>query len=393
MFQYNPQRTGLQANAITNNKYKVQWSKIISRDELTGSETTPVFFDDIVLVGAHNGLLIALNRNTGDVKWSFKTEYKLYSTPLVIQNKIFLISGSGVFHVLSKNGIELFSTIISDCKIRKASMFLILENVIRKKMGLQTKKHSIGTIRNWASLNYGNDCIYAVVAGRGLISFDTNGALNWQHELGNKNDYHLAGVAIDNHGNIYVPSFKSQLFCIDKNGNEVWKKSTGINSIHWSNPSIDVNNSKIFIGTEYNQIKGSVVAFDFKGNRLWKSYLGQAVRGSVLIGLDKFIYASGLSGTLYKLCAETGKIEATYNLSKDIRGLWTSPTMDKLGNLLVSVKLNRKSGGIIKINKAGVVKWLYKGPKILATPSISDDGKVYFGAWDNTIKCLIDQND
>lgn len=389
MFQFDLHRTGRQINAsLFAKEYKVAWSTPISDVSKTGSETTPLIWGNLLIVGAHNGFLLALEKENGKLVWSFKTDLKLYSTPIIFDSKLYLISGAGDLHILNKSGTELFRQRLSDCRLKTKDWGLITANVFRKRLNLPTRKFSIGTIRNWASLNFYEGRFFAVIGGQGLVCFDAAGEILWNHDLGNKKDFHLAGVAITGTGEIIVPAIRKHIFCFDAFGRKLWQAKTEAKAVHWSNPSIDKRRRQIYLGTDVNEKTGSVLAFNYKGILVWKKDLGQAVRGSVLIGSSDDVFVAGLGGTLFRLAAQSGDILREYPISSDSRGLWTSPTMDFKGNVLVSAKLNRHSGGIYKVGSNGKGSWLYKGPKVLATPLIEKNGFIYFGAWDNSIKCL-----
>lgn len=384
MFQFDPQRSGVQNSRIQLGDYEVCWSSPIPGVP-TGSETTPLFANNLVIVGSHSGLLIALNENDGSKEWVFETETKLYATPVLKKGKIYFISGDGVFYILDLAGNLILSKRLTNIPLRTPSLALIGENIIRKKWGLVTKKFSIGSVRNWASLNFIEDKLYAVVAGRGLLCLSLEGQIEWERSLGSVDAFHLCGVAIDNRSNIYAVGSKRRLYCFSHEGDLKWIKRVARFGNIWSNPSIDISSESIYLGTDINQSKGRVVCIGFDGIIRWRSAIIQAVRGSVVKGDDGHLYVCGLAGNVYKMNSKTGEVIDTIEVSKDNRALWTSPTKDKAGNILISVKINRSKGGIIVLNSAGNY-WLYEGPKILSTPSINRSGAVFFGAWDSTIK-------
>lgn len=389
MYQFDMQRTGRQSKLISkDHTYTIDWSSTISSIAKTGSETTPLLWDDLIIIGAHSGELVAINKNGGSVAWRFLTELKLYSTPLIYNSKLYIISGAGDLHILNKEGVELFKKRLSDIRLKERHIPLILMNVLRKRLNMSTKKFSIGTIRNWASLNFSKDQYYAVIAGEGLIAFDQGGMVMWRHCLGNKNSWHLTGVAITEDGKIIAPSMRKYVFCLDQMGHVLWKTKTSSNVIHWSNPAVDERLKQIYLGTESTNEGGGAIALDFNGAVVWRTDLGQAVRGSTLIGDGYNLFVPGLGGMLFRIDARNGKVINEYKLSGDSRGIWSSPTMDAAGTVLISVKIDRYNGGIYKIDSQGVGSWLFKGPKVLATPLIMDDGAILFGAWDNTVKCL-----
>lgn len=386
MFQFDPQRSGGQNTRIESGDYKLCWSASIPGVR-TGSETTPLFVNGMVIVGAHSGLLIALNEMDGTIVWIFETRTKLYGTPVINEDKICLVSGDGVFYVLDLSGNLVFSKKLTTVPLRTAPLALKAENIIRKRLGLVTKKFSIGTVRNWGSLNLAQGKLYAVIAGRGLLCLTLGGQIVWERSLGGTRTYYLCGVAIDHRSNIYAVGSKRRLYCFTQEGDLKWMVRVARFGYIWSNPSIDISTKSIYLGTDINQSYGRVVCVGLDGKIRWRSKLMQAVRGSVIKGDNGKLYVCGLAGKVYIMNANTGEVLNTIHVSKDRRALWTSPTKDKAGNVLISVKINRTEGGIVKLNSEGY-QWFYKGPKILSVPSINSLGSVVFGAWDSTIKKL-----
>lgn len=385
MFQFDPQRSGVQNSRIQLGDYRECWSSPIPGVP-TGSETTPLFVKGMVIVGTHSGLLMALNENDGTLNWTFETKTKLYGTPVVAEDKIYFISGDGIFFILDLSGNLILSNNLTDIPLRSPSFVLRGENIIRKRLGLVTKKFSIGSVRNWASLNYFKGKLYAMVAGRGLLCLNLQGHIEWERPLGSVDTFYLCGVAIV-HTNIYAIGSKRRLHCFSHKGQLNWVTRVSRFGDIWSNPSIDIDAESIYLGTDINQSKGRVVCVGFNGRIKWKSSIIQAVRGSIVKGDHDQLYVCGLAGIIYILNARNGQIIKKIRVSKDSRALWTSPTIDADRNILVSVKINRSEGGIVKLYK-GNLYWLYRGAKILATPSINTEGAIFFGAWDSTIKKL-----
>jgi outer membrane protein assembly factor BamB len=83
--------------AVGTNDSTVICVDMLGRLEWTYKTTAPVkykpyFVEDLLIVGDHNGVVHCLDSLNGKVRWTFKTDGMIYSTPLVIGEHIFIAS-------------------------------------------------------------------------------------------------------------------------------------------------------------------------------------------------------------------------------------------------------------------------------------------------------------
>jgi hypothetical protein len=95
-----------------------------------------------------------------------------------------------------------------------------------------------------------------------------------------------------------------------------------------------------------------------------------------------------LDGYIYKIETSDGRIEEKKKITSCERGLWTTPTIDKNGDILLSTKDTANSGRVIKLNHSLDIIWEYKTNKILSVPVINRFGDVLFGSWDGYYNSL-----
>jgi outer membrane protein assembly factor BamB len=63
--------------------------------------------EDLVIVGSRDKKVYALDRKTGEEKWSFLTENRVDSSPVVAGNRVFFGSLDRTFYVLDLKGNEV----------------------------------------------------------------------------------------------------------------------------------------------------------------------------------------------------------------------------------------------------------------------------------------------
>ena len=69
--------------------------------------SSPVIVDNVVYIGSNDKKLYALDKVSGKLIWEFKTEGKVKSTPLVVKGKVLFLSFDGYFYALNKDTGEL----------------------------------------------------------------------------------------------------------------------------------------------------------------------------------------------------------------------------------------------------------------------------------------------
>ena len=95
-FRGNNQRTGTiktkALHELTNLKWKFKTEDMVS--------SSPAVVDGVVYFGSEDGYLYAVNKNTGQEKWKFKTEDMVSSSPAVLDGVVYFGSGDGYLYVL-----------------------------------------------------------------------------------------------------------------------------------------------------------------------------------------------------------------------------------------------------------------------------------------------------
>jgi hypothetical protein len=84
----------------------VVWSREARTTAPSGVWATPAIYDDLVLVAADDGRLLALERDTGDERWQLNLGFHLWQSPVVVDGVLLQGDCEGVFHAYDITGAE-----------------------------------------------------------------------------------------------------------------------------------------------------------------------------------------------------------------------------------------------------------------------------------------------
>lgn len=372
-----------------------------------GPESTAVFDKQGNLYfGCHDGCFYSINPD-GNVRWSFTTQAKIYSSPTIVNHSlIYFASGDGNLYCLNTQGKKMwhrsishsegldqgFSSLLTGFHRGAFKIFLMIHKILikyKKAEFYYKKEQNLQEMRCWASPNVdSNGTIYINGPGIGLQAIEAQtGDLFWQLPL-SVPQYHLAGVAISKTNDIFCPSQQRYLYCVDKKGKEKWRFDSSINGNIWGSPSVDPENDQIYFSVSANKVKSSVFAVDHTGKCKWASSVEDEIRGSVAVSYEDYVVVCGLNGYLFFIEKTTGKVTMKKQISFAERGLWTTPSIDKSGHIFVTATDSRYCGRLVCLDKAGNQIWSYKTGKVLSTPILDENKRMYIGSWQGEYLCL-----
>jgi|GEM_PF-601215 len=371
-----------------------------------GAESNCIIDDDGNLYfGCHNGVFYSLDI-TGKIRWTFFTGGKIYSSPTFIHDDGVVVgSGSGYLYCFSRCGNLKWTYRITHKKDIKSQYSIVdlsyritrsIYSKVRETImnyihtdGYYSKNINEKTIAIWASPKVlDSNTILLSGSGIGLHAVNAfNGQKKWSYNLGSPS-YHIAGPVIDSENNIYIPSKTRYLHCIDEEGTIKWVHDSKSNYHAWSTPTIDEEKRLLFYSRSLGEKKAIIYALNFEGDLIWSVKINAAVRGSASISYLDYILIGDFKGRLLFINKNNGSIIREVSLTKAERGLWTTPSIDKKGNIYISVKETRYSGLIYCLDSEGNILWNYKTGKALSTPVLDGNGRLYFGNWNGEYICL-----
>ena len=264
-----------------------------------------------------------------------------------------------------------------------------------------------------------------------LYAVDSSGVVKWFYPL----DYNAYSPVIGPDGTIYVEDFMNNVYAVTPAGGLKWKYNDYDNDvIHYDtgqrNPAVGAD------GTIYVPADGLYAVNPTTGTRIWRFNRpqGGACRQSPVIGPDGTIYvfihqdqlfAVNPNGTkkwetrlqyenemsfgtpaidddgviyigseggdagphVYAFDSEDGSLKWKYPVPGN-RPIRSSPTIGADGTIYVATKCGAdRTSRFLAFTSSGDQKWEYvvqsvhlTGDDIYSTPSVGDDGLIYFGA-------------
>ena len=236
-------------------------------------QSSPTIAGNLVLFGGDDYELRAVDCDTGDLAWSFATEFKITGSPCVVGNKAIAGSADGfVYAVDLKTGAPLW-------------------------------KYEAGQPIS-ASVAADSDTVYFGSFNRQVQALDANSGTNrWIFKTGGAI---RSGVAVAEDA-VYVGSDDGQVYAVDKvSGTQLWTQKTGgyIEAV----PAVD--DRAVYIGS----VDGIFRALDRKtGAALWTMDVKSPIRHAALVlGEQIFFYAD--DSILRQVNRRTGNQHAQVNL-------------------------------------------------------------------------------
>lgn len=385
MFLFDRERTGRIPNSHTFEQLpQEEWRIHFKQDPVRCAESTPVFDQHGNLYfGSHNGSIYALSPE-GKILWQFVTETKVYSSPMLIDDKLYIGCNMSTLLCLNLQGelvwqYDGYKAYASQSKFKR----LLLNAFTYLNYDYEFKKFM--KINTWTSPNLVNNQYVAFVFyGIGLVLLDKEtGKVKWKKDLGGSS-FHLAGVAVTEvNGKDYIAvcGQNSGLHWFDVDGNLQWKTKAFGGSNAWANPSIDAAEKCIYHSESYFNKKSILFKTDFNGKTIWKKEFPFGCRASVGISNSDFIVFLGLNGTVYFLSKTTGSQLASREIASKDRGLWTSPSIMANHSVLINTKKTVQKGSLICLSPQAEINWEINYAKALSVPTIDEQGNLYTATW------------
>ncbi|NJO68991.1 MAG: glycosyltransferase [Bacteroidetes bacterium] len=337
--------------------------------------------------GCHDGNFYSLDPE-GKIRWSYSTEKKIYSSPVLIPNSklVCFAGGDGILYCLDFNGKLIWNERIG----KNVTGWLAgkIQDYYRKHFHTLHEVNRIATANSWASPNILSDrtiCVCGYVLGLSAFHPET-GKLKWRLNLG-KPSAHLTGVTILE-DYIYAVAQQGKLLKVSSNGHLIWKRKlkTGYNA--WGNPSIDRENNCIYVSVSRRENSAIIYSYDSDGNQRWRQHLPEAARGTVSISYENYVICCGFKGNMYFLEKATGHILKKISVTGG--KMWTSASIDPNGYIFIPVidPGKKSTGRICCYDKSGQFVWDFEMGKGHSVPVIDAEGRLYVGSWTGEYICL-----
>ena len=272
--------------------------------------SSPAIYKDHVYYVSSEGILKAIDMETGEEEWDLDLEAKTNSSPIIHSNRLYVGCEDGLKAVNINSHKVVWDY---DCD-NVASAPVYYEDIIYfgsddghlygvnedgktkfdKKLGAELKTSPIVV----------DDIIYVGSSNGKVYSIDTDKTKNWEFTTG---DEILSSPAYVNK-TIVFGSTDGNVYCLNKSeGDLVWK--VDLNDRIISSPTVDEHDSNVFIGSD----EGNMTCLDVRdGTVKWSHSTGDKVQSTAAIK-DNLVAFGSNNGYLYVLNKYTGAEEFTYN--------------------------------------------------------------------------------
>jgi large repetitive protein len=290
----------------------------------------------------HTGRSIAIYSPSNIVKWRYKTDWAILSSPVIdTDGTVYVGSNDNYFYAIKPDGTLKWRF--------QTGNFVYSTPAIGKD----------GTIYVGSNLGY-------------LYAIKPDGTLKWKYLTGNS-VYSSPAIGMD--GIVFFGSTDKYLYAMQQDGTLKWKYLTG--SYIYSSPAIGLDGT-VYIGCRDHYL----YAIKSDGILKWKYQTNDEIAdSSPAIGIDGTVYVGNDGYYIYAIKSD-GTLKWKYPTGAGIR---SSPAIGIDG----TVYIGSNDQNIYAMNTDGTLKWKYKtNGGISSSPTIGTDGTVYIGSWDHYLYAI-----
>lgn len=319
--------------------------------------SSPVFYEDCVLIGSNDGRLYCLDMGNGKELWKFKTNNSVQSTPLVIDDMVYFGSLDGNFYCLDMPDVGSSSEEPQELWRYDCSSSII------------SSAH-----------NHDNSLLFGSSDGW-LYSLSLQGDFNWRIKIGN--EIQASPLIDEANSRAYIGTTNGNYSCVDL--------SDG--SLNWTIDAGEVYSS----GCLYNGIiylgggdDERIYAIDTEsGSIIWSFFTEWAVYSTPAISEGRIYFGS----YEYAWClpAEDPNDDGEINSSELI---WSTQTHDYQGGSSPVVTeeyvlIGSDDRNMYCLDKeTGDVIWNFTTENFIYSSPAMYNGAIYFGSCDRYMYCI-----
>lgn len=334
----------------------------IPGDELWKFPTGGIIFsspavanDGTIYVGSQNNKLNAINPD-GTLKWQFTASDFIDSSPAIgPDGTLYVGSWDNMLYAINPdNGAKIW-------EFETGSLIFASPAVAED-----------GTIYVGSS----DGVFYAI---------NPDGTIKWTLITTDELD---SSPAIGFDGAVYFGSYEGKLYARNSNGSLKWTFDVdvieGEDSRIISSPAVDLQDN-VYFGSGNNIL----YSLDSDGNINWSFITNGKIDTSPALGPDGNVYFATREGFLYCLY-DTG-IEHWSVLVGDT--FYSSPVVDSEGNVYIAAFVGSNTSRLFTFDPDGNLLWSFDFSSLIdSSPSISPDGSLYIGSYDQNLYSLFTGN-
>ena len=272
--------------------------------------SSPAIYKDYLYVVSSNGILKAIDMETGEEEWDLDLESPSNSSPIVHKNRLYVGCEDGLkavninthkvvwdYECDNVDSTPFFHDDIVYFGSDDGHLYgLNTDGKVKfdKKLGDEVKSSPIVV----------DDTIYVGSTNSKFYSLDTDESKNWDFTTG---DEILSSPShVDD--SVIFGSSDGNVYCLDdSNGDLIWKEDLSNKVL--SSPTVDKHDKSVYIGSD----EGNITCLDIRdGTVKWSHRTGDKVQSTAALK-DNLVAFGSNNGVLYVLNKYTGLEEFTYN--------------------------------------------------------------------------------
>lgn len=297
-FHANPEHTGVYESAVNAGNMLTEKWKFKTSGKIFSS---PCIYKNTIFIGSEDGNLYAIDKKTGIQKWKFKTTGAVYSSPTINKNTVYFGSLDGYYYAVDiTTGKQKWKFNTGGEKMIGGKGYggmkpadLYMTDLWDYFISSPVVDTNAGDEIVYFGSSTGN--VYAVSGKDGTLlwKFSTHGIIHTTPALHN--------------GILYIGSWDNYLYAIDaKTGIEKWKFKTGdVAPMSGIQASVTIYEDKVYFGAR----DAFFYALNAKtGDLVWKySAEGSWILSTAAVKDNKLYVGSSDTYLLLTLDAGTGK--------------------------------------------------------------------------------------
>ena len=277
--------------------------------EVSSNPLSPAIYKDLIYIISQDGILKAIDMETGEKEWELDIDAKTNSSPIIHQNRLYVGCEDG----LKAININTHKVIWDYDAGNVESTPFYFDDVIyfgsddghiyglNKDGEVEFNKKLDGEISSPIVVN---DTIYVGSSNSKIYSVDLDKSIDWRFTTG---DEILSAPSYVNE-TIIFGSCDGNVYCLNQSNGELnWK--VDLNNKVISSPTIDEYDNNLYIGSD----EGNLTCIDTRdGTVKWSHNTDGKVQTTSALKDNLISFASN-NGYLYVLNKYTGIEEFTYN--------------------------------------------------------------------------------
>ena len=272
--------------------------------------SSPAIYKDYIYVVSSQGILKAIDMETGEEEWDVDLEAPSTSSPIIHKNRLYVGCEDGL-KIVNINSHKIIKEY--DCDNVAAAPFYYKDVIyfgsddghlygVDEDAKVKLNKKLDGELKT--SPIVVDDSIYIGSTNGKMYSIGTDKDKNWEFTTG---DEVLSSPAYVNETILFGSSDGSIYYLNESKGELIWK--TDLSNKVISSPTIDEYDNSVFVGSD----AGNMTCLDVRdGNIKWSHSTGDKVQSTAALK-DNLVAFGSNNGVLYVLNKYTGAEEFTYN--------------------------------------------------------------------------------